>query len=62
MAGLRIAPDRAQIAWSTDDGLHVDGVSHLDLTCLHSPRGASDGDEVTGAQNGVEILVLEMPG
>jgi hypothetical protein len=57
-AGYEFAPDRAQIAWSTADGLRVDGRPCPKLTCLYSRRG--ERDTVAGS-DGVEILVLEMP-
>ena len=57
-AAYAFTPDRAQIAWTTNEGLRIDGVPHPKLTCLYSPRG--ELDTVTGIE-GVEILVLEMP-
>lgn len=57
-AAYEFSPERAQIAWSTNDGLHIDGAPHPKLTCLYSPRGETD--TVTGA-DGVELLVLDMP-
>ena len=50
--------DRAQIAWTTRDGLRVEGRPHPTLTCLYSPRGETDA--VTGA-DGVELVVLDLP-
>ncbi|MCO5968674.1 hypothetical protein [Actinoallomurus soli] len=50
--------DRAQIAWTTTNGLCVDGRPHPTLTCLYSPRG--DTATVTGT-GGVELVVLDMP-
>jgi hypothetical protein len=50
--------DRAQIAWTTADGLRIGGQSHPALTCLYSPRG--EADSITGT-GGVELVVLDMP-
>ncbi|MEC3997036.1 hypothetical protein VSR01_27435 [Actinacidiphila sp. DG2A-62] len=57
-AAYTFTPERTQIAWTTNDGLRVDGTAHPKLTCLYSPRGQRD--DVTGV-DGVEILVLDMP-
>ena len=57
-ATYEFTPDRAQIAWTTSDGLRIEGTPHPKLTCLYSPRG--EHDTVTG-DGGVEILVLDMP-
>lgn len=50
--------DRAQIAWTTNNGLRVDGRPHPALTCLYSPRGETDAVTGTG---GVELVVLDLP-
>lgn len=57
-AAYAFTPERAQIAWSTNDGLRIDGAPHPELTCLYSPRG--EHDTVTGT-DGVELLVLDLP-
>ncbi|WP_037571473.1 hypothetical protein [Phaeacidiphilus oryzae] len=57
-AGYAFPADRAQIAWSISDGLHIDGRPHPALTCLYSPRGETD---TINGTDGVELIVLTMP-
>ncbi len=53
-----LRPDRPQIAWTLTPGLHVQGRSYPELTCLYSPRG--EAGEMSGA-DGIEVYVVEFP-
>ncbi|MCO5998920.1 hypothetical protein [Actinoallomurus rhizosphaericola] len=57
-AAWTFTADRAQVAWTTRDGLHIDGRPHPAITCLYSARGETDTVHGT---DGVELIVLDMP-
>jgi hypothetical protein len=57
-AAYEFTADRAQIAWSTRDGLLVDDRELPRLTCLYSALG--ERDRIHGT-DGVELVVLDMP-
>jgi hypothetical protein len=50
--------DRAQVAWSVDDGLRIDGRAYPALTCLYSARGE---DVALSGIDSVEVFVVELP-
>ena len=60
-AAYEFAADRAQIAWTIDDGLRLDGKPYPGLTCLYSPRGESDAVTGDAGIAGIAILILDMP-
>ena len=53
----KFGPERTQIAWTTTPGLHADGTSYPELTCIYSP--IDDNAHVSG--DGAEMFVLELP-
>lgn len=57
-AAYEFTAERAQIAWSTSDGLILDDRPLPPLTCLYSARG--EHDRIHGT-DGVELVVLDMP-
>jgi len=63
-ASYEFASDRAQIAWTLDAGLRVDGTTHGTLTCLYSPRDeavTASADTTTAKRQVIELYVLELP-
>jgi hypothetical protein len=50
--------DRAQVVWSVNDGLRIDGRAYPGLTCLYSARGE---DAVLSGIDSVEVFVIELP-
>ena len=53
-----LGPDRAQVAWTTSEGLQMDGRTYPALTCLYSAR---DEETVLAGVDGVEAFVVEFP-
>jgi len=51
-------PERAQIAWTRDAGLRIDGEGYPELTCLYSPRDEKVDLSSVGE---VEMYVIELP-
>jgi hypothetical protein len=55
---FRLSAERAQLGWSTADGLQVEGRTYPALTSFHSPRG----EEATiSGVGGVEVCLVEFP-
>ena len=57
-AAYHFGLDRAQIAWTTDAGLHVGDRTYPELTYLYSPRG--EKAEIS-AESTAEVFVVEFP-
>jgi len=51
-------PERAQIAWTRDSGLQIDGATFPELTCLYSPR---DEKLDVSATDTAEMYVVQLP-
>lgn len=57
-------PERAQIAWTLDAGLWVEGTTYGKLTCLYSPRDEAltvKADTAAADGNVIELYLLELP-
>jgi len=54
----RLSPERAQVAWTTNAGLSLNGRQYPELTCLYSARG--EETELAG-EAGLETFVVEFP-
>ncbi len=53
-----LSADRAQLAWTVEPGLKIEGRTHPGLTCLYSPLGE---EERLSGEGGVEVYVVEFP-
>ncbi|KAJ5993138.1 hypothetical protein N7451_008862 [Penicillium sp. IBT 35674x] len=63
-ASYVFAPDRAQIAWTLDAGLWVEGTMYGKLTCLYSPRDEAltvCADTTAADHKLIEMYVLDLP-
>jgi hypothetical protein len=63
-ASYGLAPDRAQIAWTLDAGLSVEGTTYGEHVCLYSSRGEAlrfSADTTTADRKVIELNVLELP-
>jgi hypothetical protein len=52
-------PERAQVTWSRNAGLNVEGRTYPELTFVYSPRG--EKAEISSDVNGLEVYVVEFP-
>ena len=63
-ASFDFGPDRAQIAWTLDAGLHVLNRTYGKSTCLYSPREETlsvCADTKAAERKVIEVYVLELP-
>ncbi|HWE45813.1 MAG TPA: hypothetical protein VG407_07270 [Caulobacteraceae bacterium] len=56
--GYTLGDDRAQIGWTLDDGLVIDGKTFPPLTSFYSPRGETT--ELSGT-DGIEVYLVTFP-
>jgi len=52
-------PERAQLGWSLDAGLVIDGETYPELTAFYSPR--DEKVELSGSDLGVRFHLVELP-
>jgi hypothetical protein len=57
-SSFELTEERAQILWSTTDGLSIAGERKPRLTFIYSPRG--EGGSIEG-EDGTELFVIEFP-
>lgn len=53
-----LSAERAQIAWTRDPGLRIEGQVYPELTCFYCPRGEQ---LLLGCEQCIEIYLVELP-